>query len=51
MIFFKYRINVFNYQHRPALDTPTFETNALRLVSNEEQPKCLLLLYKRIIQP
>ena len=36
---------------RHQYDAPTFKTNALRLVSDEGQLKCLLLLYKRIIQP
>ena len=36
--------------HHP-YDTPTFKTNALHLVSNKRQLKCLLLLYKWIIQP
>ena len=32
-------------------DTPTFKTNALRLVSNEGGLKRLLQLYKRLIKP
>ena len=32
-------------------DTPTFETNALRLDSNEGRLKRLLLQYKKLIQP
>ena len=32
-------------------DTPTFKTNVLCLVSNEGLVKCLLLLYKQLIQP
>ena len=32
-------------------DTLTFKTKALRFASNEGQVKCLLLLYKRLIQP
>ena len=31
-------------------DTPTFKTNAFRLLSNEGWLKRLLLLYKQIIQ-
>ena len=44
-----------NWRHilpfAPPYDTPTFKTNALRLVSNEGWVKLLLLLYKRLIQP
>ena len=36
---------------RQPYDTPTFKTNALRLVSNEGWLKRLLQLYKRLIQP
>ena len=36
--------------HQP-YDTPTFKTKVLRLVTNKEWLKCLLLLYKRLIQP
>ena len=36
---------------RHQYDTPTIKTNALRLDSNEGWLKCLLLQYKRIIQP
>ena len=36
---------------RHQYDTPTFKTNALRLDSNEERLKRLLLQYKRLIQP
>ena len=32
-------------------DTPTFKSTAIRLVSNNGRVKCLLLLYKRLIQP
>ena len=32
-------------------NTPTFKTEVLRLVSNEGWLKCLLLLYKRLVQP
>ena len=32
-------------------DTPIFKTKELRLVSNEGQVKCPLLLYKWLIQP
>ena len=32
-------------------DTPTFKTNVLRLASDEGRMKCLLLLYKGLIQP
>ena len=32
-------------------DTPTFKTEALRLVCNEGRPKRFLLLYKELIQP
>ena len=31
--------------------TPTFKSNALRLVSNEGRVKRLLLPYRRLIQP
>ena len=41
----------FTIHFNPTSDTPTFKTNALCLVSNEEWLKRLLLLYKRIIQP
>ena len=36
---------------RHQYDTPTFKTNALRLVSNEGRLKRLLLQYKRLVQP
>ena len=32
-------------------DTPTFKTKVLHLVTNEGQLKCILLLYKWLIQP
>ena len=36
--------------HHP-YNTPTFKAKTLRLVSNKGQVKCLLLLYKQLIQP
>ena len=34
------------FRYFDSYDTPTFKTEALHLVSNEGQVKCLLLLYK-----
>ena len=42
---------VFYEMFRHPCDTPTFKSNALRLVSDEGWVKCLLPLHKGLIQP